>query len=66
MKKSKEVHEEVWCTKLKSEGHCKEQCPLFRNYMASGEPNPLNDQSSLWYDICRSRGENCVNHCYLL
>jgi len=38
IKKIKEVREEVWCTKCKSEGHSKEQCPLFRNYMASETP----------------------------
>ena len=64
MKKSKEVREEVWCTKCESEGHSKEQFPLFRNYMASGAPNPLNPGSNLWCEICKTRREHCI--CYLL
>ena len=29
LKKGKEVHEEVWCTRCRTEGHSKEQCPVF-------------------------------------
>ena len=28
MKKGKSIHEEVWCTRCRTEGHDKEQCPL--------------------------------------
>ena len=41
MKKDKEVREEVWCTRCRTEGHSKEHCPVFAEYLASGVPNPL-------------------------
>ena len=72
MKKSEEVREEVWCTKCKSKGHSKEQCPLFRNYMTTEAPNPLNGRSSLCCEICKSRGEHhlkiviCCKNMYIL
>ena len=31
MKKGKSIHEEVWCTRCRIEGHEKEQCPALRN-----------------------------------
>ena len=36
MRKGKEVREEVWCTKCRTEGHFREHCPVFAEYMASG------------------------------
>ena len=41
MKKGKEVREEVWCTRCRTEGHSKEHCLVFMEYLASGAPNPL-------------------------
>ena len=41
MKKGKEVREEVWCTKCRTEGHSKEHCLVFAEYLASGAPNPF-------------------------
>ena len=41
MKKGKQVREEVWCTKWRTKGHSKEQCPVYVEYMESGAPNPL-------------------------
>jgi hypothetical protein len=41
MRKGKEVREEVWCTKCRTEGHSREHCPIFAEYMANGAPNPL-------------------------
>ena len=41
LKKGKEVHEEVWCTRCRTEGHSKEHCLVFTEYLASGAPNPL-------------------------
>lgn len=66
MKKSEEVCDEVWCTKSKVEGHSKKKCPIFINYIVSGAPNPLNDGSNLWCDICRTRGEHHFEDFYLL
>ena len=42
MKKGKSIREEVWCTRCRTEGHDKEQCPVLRNYMNAGAPNPFN------------------------
>ena len=41
IKKGKEVREEVWCTKCRIEGHSREHCPVFAEYLAIGAPNPL-------------------------
>ena len=41
LKKGKEVREEIWCTRCRTEGHSKEQCPVVAQYLASGAPNPL-------------------------
>ena len=41
LKKGKEVHEEVWCTLYRTEGHLKEHYPVFAEYLASGAPKPL-------------------------
>ena len=41
IKKGKQVREEVWCTKCRTEGHSKEHCPVYAEYMVSGAPNPL-------------------------
>jgi len=29
-----EVHKEVWCIKCKGQGHDKDHCPVFANYLA--------------------------------
>jgi hypothetical protein len=39
--KGKEKHEQVWCITCKTEGHRKDECPTFVQYMATGAPNPL-------------------------
>ena len=41
LKKGKEVREEVWCTRCRTEGHSKEHYPVFAEYLASGALNPL-------------------------
>ena len=48
IKKDKEVQEEVCCTKCKTEGHSKENCPVFAEYLASGAPNPLPQVQGPW------------------
>ena len=42
IKKGKETREEVWCTKCITEGHSKEHCLVFVEYLASGAPNLLS------------------------
>jgi hypothetical protein len=39
--KVKYKRDEIWCIKCESEGHNKEHCPLFHEYLASGDPSPL-------------------------
>ena len=41
IKKGNEICEEFWCTQCHIEGHHKDQCPDFRNYLLSGAPNML-------------------------
>ena len=56
MKKGKEVREEVWCTKGRMEGHSREHCPVFAEYLASGAPNPLPQARGPWCEICKTNG----------
>ena len=65
MKKGKYIHEEVWCTQCRIEGHDKEQCPTIRNYLNIGAPNPFNP-NVLYCDICRTTGQHQPKDCYLL
>lgn len=54
LKKGKEFRPEiskVWCMTCKAEGHYKDQCPIFRDYIATGAPNLVNP--GLWCEICR-------------
>ena len=41
MRKDKEVREYVWYTKCRTEGHSREHCPVFVEYIPGGAPNPL-------------------------
>ena len=65
MKKEKSIREEVWCTRCKTEGHDKEQCPALRNYLNTGAPNPFNP-NVLYCEICRTIGQHQPEYCYLL
>ena len=55
MKKGKAIHEEVWCTQCRTEGHAKEHCPVVRNYLNTGVPNPFNPQV-LYCELLRTAG----------
>ena len=57
MKKGKATREEVWCTRCKTEGHDKEQCPTLRNYLNTGAPNPFNP-NVLYCEIYRTTGQH--------
>ena len=39
--KGKYKREGIWCVRCRSEGHDKEHCPLFNEYLAFGAPSPL-------------------------
>ena len=64
MKKGKEIREEVWCTKCRTEGHSRENCLVFAEYLASGAPNPLPQVRGLWCEICRTNGHR-PQECHL-
>ena len=65
IKKCKEVREEVWCTQCKTEGHSREHCPIFAEYLASSTPNPLPQARGPWCEICRTNGHR-PQYCPLL
>lgn len=50
LKKGKEVRphmrSQFWCIKCKGEGHYKDQCPVYRDYLAARSPNPLKPDPS--------------------
>src|SRR5713101_6210680 len=56
IKKGKEVAQELWCTKCKGHSHTKDNCPVFVEYLESGDPNPLVQTQGPWCEICRTRG----------
>jgi hypothetical protein len=53
--KGKEKREDIWCIRCKSEGHDKEHCPLFHEYLASGALNHLKKAIVPWCEVCRTR-----------
>ena len=65
MKKGKETKEEVGCTKCITEGHSKEHCLVFVEYLASRAPNPLPQVRGPWCEICRMNGHR-PQECHLL
>ena len=65
MKKGKNGREEVWCTQCRTEGHDKEQCPVLRNYLNTGVPNPFNP-TVLYCEIYRTTGQHRPKNYHLL
>ena len=62
IKKAKEDHDDLWCTRCHVDGHTKDTYPMFSNYFLSGAPNPLSYAGTLWCCICQVYGhrhENC-------
>ena len=41
LKKVKEVVQDIWCVRCKAQGHNKDNCLVFVEYLATGVPNPL-------------------------
>jgi hypothetical protein len=54
--KGKEKWEQIWCTKCRTEGHHKDECPTFAEYMAAEAPNPLPRGG--YCEICNKWGHN--------
>ena len=69
-----DVREEVWCMKCKSQGHDKDHCLIFINYLAGGGPMPLRPEAqagpsampTLWCAICQIAGKHATDNCHLL
>ena len=62
IKKGKEHRKKFWCTQCHIEGHTKDRCPYFWNYLLSGAPNPLSCGSIPSCCICQVYGhrhEDC-------
>jgi hypothetical protein len=55
--KEKEKREHVWCITCKIEGHRKEVCPTFAQYMATGESNLLEEGVG-YCEICKTWGHH--------
>ena len=66
--------EEVWCIKCKAQGHDKDHCPVFTDYLAGGGPMPLRPEAqvgpsaapALWCAICQIGGKHTTDNCHLL
>jgi hypothetical protein len=46
------------------EGHHKNDCPTFVQYMATGLPNPLS-AGGMWCEICKTHGHDRY-HCPMM
>jgi hypothetical protein len=51
--RGKDKREFVWCTTCRTEGHHKNECPTFMQYMKTGPPNPL-PIGVIWCEICNT------------
>jgi len=68
------VREEVWCIKCKGQGHDKDHCPIFTNYLVGGGPIPLRQEAqaglsmtpTLWCTIFQVGGKHATNNYHLL
>ena len=48
IKKAKEDHDDLWCTRCHADGHTKDTCPMFLNYLLPGALNPLSCAGVPW------------------
>ena len=62
--KGKEKIEVVWCTTCSTEGHHKNECPTFAQYMAIVLPNPLPTRGP-WCESCKTHGHGPC-HCPMM
>ena len=65
IKKSKEYHDDIWCMHFHADGHTKDTCPMFQNYLLSGVPNPLSCAGIPWCRICQVYGNQHENYDYM-
>jgi hypothetical protein len=62
--KGKDKREDIWCVRCRSEGHDKEHCPLFNEYLASGAPSSLKKVTLPWCEVCGNK--HCTGECYYM
>ena len=48
--------QDIWCLRCKAQGHAKDNCPIFAEYLVSGDPNPLPRMQGPWCEICKTQG----------
>ena len=65
IKKAKEDHDDLWCTQCRANGHTKDTCPTFWNYLLSGAPNPLSYVGIPWCRIFQVYGYWNENYEYM-
>lgn len=69
-----EVHEEVWCIKCKAQGHDKDHCLVFINYLEGGWPMSIRPEvkarssmaPTLWCDIFQIGGKHVRENYHML
>ena len=69
-----EIRDEVWCVKCKGQGHEKDHCPVFANYLGGGGSMPLRSEAqarpsatpALRCTICQIGGKHATNNYHLL
>lgn len=69
-----QARKEVWCLKCKCQGHDKDHCPIFVNYVVARGRMPLRLEAmagpstrlALWCAIWKVAGKHATNHCHLL
>jgi hypothetical protein len=62
--KGKDKRDKIWCIRCKSEGHNKDNFPLFHDYLVSGALSPLKQVTLPWCEVCRNR--HCPVECYYM
>jgi hypothetical protein len=62
--KGKEKREDIWCIRCKSEGHDKENCPLFHEYLSFGALSPLKQVTLPWCEV--HRNQHRPGECYYM
>ena len=65
IKRGKEVQEELWCTRCRTDGHHHDNFPVLMNYVVEGASNPLNTQGMPWCRVCHNRGHKFEECMYL-
>ena len=65
IKKGKEFHQDIWCTRCRTKGHHKDQCLAFHHYLTVGAPKPLSQSRIPWCGVFQTRGHKSEECLYL-